>query len=189
MSSDSFAERGKALEESFFAKRNRELLEQLRSQQAAEAQAEELTRVTGIADASVIQHLVKLGLGSETIAAVSLVPLIQVAWADGKLETKEREAVLSAAREDGIESESPSYRLLQSWLEEAPEPKLMTVWQEYVSSMASSLSTDARDQIKSQLIGRARRVAEASGGLLGLGRKISPEEQRVLDDLQKAFET
>ena len=34
---------------------------------------------------------------------------------------------------------------------------------------------------------RARAIAEASGGFLGLGNKISTNEQRVLDAIAKAF--
>jgi hypothetical protein len=34
---------------------------------------------------------------------------------------------------------------------------------------------------------RARAVAQASGGILGLGSKISSNEQRVLDAIEKAF--
>ena len=34
---------------------------------------------------------------------------------------------------------------------------------------------------------RGRAVAEASGGFLGMGRKVSPNEQRVLDAIAKAF--
>ena len=34
---------------------------------------------------------------------------------------------------------------------------------------------------------RARAIAEASGGFLGLGNKISRNEQRVIDAIEKVF--
>jgi len=39
----------------------------------------------------------------ETVLALQLVPLAAVAWADGKIEPREREAVLKAAAAQGIE--------------------------------------------------------------------------------------
>jgi hypothetical protein len=36
-------------------------------------------------------------------------------------------------------------------------------------------------------MGRARAVAEASGGILGLGSKISKQEAQVLEDMERAF--
>ncbi len=39
-----------------------------------------------------------------------------------------------------------------------------------------------------EILGRARVVAEAAGGVLGLGKKTSPEEKVVLSQLEKAFQ-
>jgi hypothetical protein len=42
--------------------------------------------------------------------------------------------------------------------------------------------------MRDKLLGRARAVAEAAGGFLGLGKKISPEEETALGMLANAFE-
>ena len=41
--------------------------------------------------------------------------------------------------------------------------------------------------MKREVLGRAQRVAEATGGILGIG-KVSAAEQRVLDEIAKAFD-
>jgi hypothetical protein len=41
--------------------------------------------------------------------------------------------------------------------------------------------------LKQDLLGRARGVAEAAGGFLGLGKRISSAEQAVLTELEQAF--
>ena len=41
--------------------------------------------------------------------------------------------------------------------------------------------------MREKILGRARAVAEAAGGILGFGSKISPEEEVVLAELEKAF--
>jgi hypothetical protein len=45
-----------------------------------------------------------------------------------------------------------------------------------------------RNRLKSELLGRARRVAEAAGGFLGLGSKVSRAEEAILTELAAAFE-
>ena len=41
--------------------------------------------------------------------------------------------------------------------------------------------------MQERMVGMARDVAEASGGFLGLGSKISEEEQAVLDDIERTL--
>jgi hypothetical protein len=178
--------RGRALEESFFARRNEELLQKLRQKQAAEERRQALAAVSGITDDAVLDRLIELELCAETVAAAALVPLVEVAWADGAVQDREREAILRAAEESGIDQESTAHQLLENWLAEAPEPTLMDVWRDYVNALAEKVGGEEKEKLQSQLLGRARAVAEAAGGFLGLG-KISAKEQAVLEQLEKAF--
>jgi hypothetical protein len=77
--------------------------------------------------------------------------------------------------------------LFEQWLAEPPPPVLLAAWKDYISAFSSTLSQEARRTLKRELLGRARAVAEAAGGFLGLGRKISPAEERVLKQLEGAF--
>ena len=96
------ADREKVLEELFFEKHNRILAEPLRAErEQAEAQ-EGLATLTGSEDKALLETLVRLNLRVETWAAPSRLPLVEVAWADGKVHSKEREAVLSAAEANGV---------------------------------------------------------------------------------------
>jgi hypothetical protein len=49
------------------------------------------------------------------------------------------------------------------------------------------LEPHERKRVRDALLQRARAVAEASGGFLGLGPRISASEQRVLDRIAEAF--
>ncbi|MCA9185629.1 MAG: hypothetical protein KDA99_08420, partial [Planctomycetales bacterium] len=73
--------RRKALEDSFFAQRDQELLKQLHERLQEATQREALAMVSGIEDEEVLDFLLRLNLSSETAAALTLVPLIEVAWA------------------------------------------------------------------------------------------------------------
>ena len=59
---------------------------------------------------------------------------------------------------------------------------------EYIGALTQSLSVDASDRLRDEVLGRARQVAKEAGGFLGLGSKVSADEERVLAELEKAFD-
>jgi len=146
-----------------------------------------LAAASGVSDTAVLDSLINSGIGPDTIASVSLIPLVAVAWADRKMEAKEREAILKAATEAGIEASSASYSIMEKWLDEQPDDQLLGAWTEYVSAMKSTLDEAAVNQLKSSIVSRAQTVAEAAGGILGLGNKVSDAERNLLAKLEEAF--
>jgi len=126
-------------------------------------------------------------MSGQTVAALSLVPLLRVAWADGKLDEKERDAILQAAQSKGIEPGSASHALLDGWLVRKPDASLHDAWAAYVAALSSSLTQEQREHLRDQLVGFARRVAEAAGGFLGVG-KVSAAEEKALAAIEAAFE-
>jgi hypothetical protein len=188
MPKDFLEDRKKALEDSFFAKENEKLLEQMRRKQRKEAVRKPLAQVSGIDDDALLDQLVDLGIEPATWTAISLIPLVEVAWADDEADERERRAVLAAAEANGVFVGSPSHALLVSWLERRPDTLLFQTWGEYIVHLCSKLGEPEKQRLKSEVMGRARAVAEATGGILGLANKISAEEARVLAELEKAFE-
>src|SRR5262245_10054726 len=125
---EAFKHRARSLEEQFFAKRDTELLEKLRQRRYEEVTVVELGEASGITDPNLLANLAKLQINPATLAALSVVPLIDVAWADGTVSPEERDAVLKAAVESGVQKDGPGYRQLQAWLETRPSEQLMEVW-------------------------------------------------------------
>jgi hypothetical protein len=187
MADEFLGDRKKALEESFFVKENARLLERMKAEKKNKAIKERLAEISGIDDDAVLTKLASLDIEADTWAAISLVPLVEVAWADGKIDEKERRAVLSAAEANGISPGSPSHELLHSWLTHRPDARLLAVWGEYIVGLCANFSSREKAAVKEKVVGRARAVAEAAGGYLGLGRKVSPEEGVILSELEKAF--
>ena len=97
MSLDDVGRAGRSLEDAFSAKENARLLEELRAKDRQEERRKELRAVIQVQDDGLIDHLLALGLRPETVLAVTLIPLAMVAWADGSIEPREREAILQAA--------------------------------------------------------------------------------------------
>ena len=103
-------DRGRSLEDEFFRREDKRLLAKLSELKAAEMNREALARATGITRPEVLDKLLGLGVRAETVAALSIVPLVEVAWADGSLDPKERRAVLDRARDSGIAPGSTAAR-------------------------------------------------------------------------------
>ncbi len=123
----------------------------------------------------------------ETLVAFSLVPLVEVAWADGEIQPKERDAIIKAAIERGVEEDSPTCDLLRNWLQTKPDPKLLEVWKGYIEVLKDSLGERSRAHLKSGTMGRARAIAEAAGGFLGVA-SISAAEKKMIEELEWSFD-
>jgi hypothetical protein len=184
---DPFKQREKGLEEAFFKERDRQLLEKMRSQLSSMEETQKLAHVTGIVEEHVLANLVAAGVKADTLSAVTLIPMVEVAWCDGNIAPEERDAVLNAASGQGIHRDSVAYELLSHWLTEQPDPKIIGAWKEYVHEMARIMPKDSLATLKKNMLDRVHKVASAAGGFLGLST-ISRHEQAKIDELAKVWE-
>ena len=186
MSNESLGDSRKALEEAFFARENAKLRQQLRDLDNTKQKKAALAAASGITNDAVLEKLAALNISSETVAALALVPLIAIAWSDGSIDAKERTAVLAKAQEEGVSQGNVSHELFERWLSERPPANLLATWTDYVRALGETMSAEDRRFFKGRVLDRARGVAEAAGGFLGIG-KVSAHEQKVLDELASAF--
>jgi tellurite resistance protein len=180
-------DRRKSLEEAFFRKENEKLRARIEAEREREATRKALAGEAGIDDDALLDRLVELGIRVDTVEALVLVPLVMVAWADGRIDPDERAAVLRGAEAGGFTPDKPAYALLEAWTKERPPADLMTSWRSYIGALVKELSADQRAALEGRIVARAREVARASGGFLGFS-KISAEEEAVLKELEQAFE-
>ncbi len=173
-------DRRTGLEEEFFARENRELLARLRETQSRQDVKAALREASGISDEVVLDHFVEMGLLPETVAALTLAPLVQVAWSDGTLEGKEREAILASARERAdLAGGALGHGLLKGWLDQRPGEHLFEVWQGYAKTLMEAMDDDTKRRFREDLLQRVRSVAEAAGGTLGMGRTSGAERDVI----------
>lgn len=187
MADDVWAERRKNLEDAFFAERDRELLAKLKQHYDSSDQLAALRGVSGIKDDAVLQRLVDSGVNAGVFAALLLVPLVEVAWSDGHVEEGEKDAILKAAEEHAIARGTPPHVWLQQMLMQRPEPSVFAAWKLYVSTLARELPPAAVAASKTQMLHWITSVAEAAGGILGFGNKISTMEQATIHELARAY--
>lgn len=187
MSNEFLGDRRTALEEAFFSKENERLRQRLRDMDQARQHKQALSAASGITDDAVLDRLAALNIGSDTLAALSLVPLVAVAWADGNVDEQERRVLLSKASEMGLGQQDVSYQLFERWLAAPPPATLLAAWKDYIGAFSASLNPEDRRTLRHQLLHRARAVAEAAGGFLGLAGTVSPSEAKVLKELEQSF--
>jgi hypothetical protein len=181
--------RGKCLEDAYFAKEDRRLAVNLRHSLNAEECQKLLSHSVGLTDELAKQGFAHLQTGIEVVAAMALLPLVEVAWCDGEVSPKEKTAVLKAASEMGMELDSPLYMFLQQWLDRRPSPAAIQAWRDYIQAFTEMVEPTTAATVKTNILGRAEKIARIAGGILGFGNTISTAERHCLDELANAFVT
>ena len=181
-----FHDRGKALEDAFFSRVDQKLLQNLKASLESEDRRSSLGEVTGIESLEVLDQLIEVGATPESLVAVSIIPVVEVAWADGKLDQKEAAAIREIAHGEGIDQGSSGRQLLECWLNESPDSALYDAWYAYVSSIREILPSDKLNELRDSIVSHAQHVAKASGAKLGLNA-ISASEKSVLKRIEGAF--
>jgi hypothetical protein len=184
--SNSLEERGRALEDEFFHKQDLAKVAALKAKLETESNKEELRKASGMTDDDVLDRLVALGMRANTIAALSLVPLVAVAWADGEIQDDEKTAIMQGAHGKGLDVGSPGYELLSGWLAKRPAEGLLETWEHYIKALSAQLNDEQNRLLKNQIVGFAKIIATSSGGVLGFG-KVSGKEEAVLQRVESAF--
>jgi hypothetical protein len=179
---DAFKKREQALEDEFFHRVDEKLREELRQSIARDESRGALVEATGLTDAALLDELIDAGFQATTLAALSLVPAIFVAWADDKIDKPERETLLKAASEHGMKEDGLAWQMILSWLSQRPKKSLWETWQHYAKAVAQSLSIPSSGLLAGEIVKLSTAVAQASGGVLGFG-KVSNAEQRILDEI------
>src|SRR5688572_29758956 len=162
--SDPFEQRRIGFEEAFFKDRDRQLMEKMRSEISALEEKRKLAHVSGVVEERVLHNLVQAGMTAESLTAVTLAPMIEVAWCDGNVSAEERDAIVNAAADQGIKSDTAAFGLLKSWLEQRPDSHIIAAWKDYVQDVSSKMPPDSVVALKKAMIDRVTKVASAAGG-------------------------
>lgn len=132
----------------------------------------------------VAEEAMELGFDAETARVLPLIPLIQVAWADGKVTGRQFDKVKAKAKKFGVEADTPAYEFLELLLTEQPTG----VYFDRVNKVIRSIvDEDPGGDIRSNVLSWSKAVAESSGGFFGLTNPISKNERAVLDEFAELF--
>jgi hypothetical protein len=179
---DIIQERGRALEEEYFRKKDRELIEKMQRAARQEQDRKDLGAKTGLQDPELLDELQSLGFTPDTVSLLPLVPVIQVAWAEGGVTDAERKTLVKLARSRGIEEGSAADRQLQTWMEYRPEEQVFTSATRLIAAMLAGTGADLQNLSADDLVKYCESIASASGGMLGIAR-VSAEERALLKSI------
>jgi hypothetical protein len=183
---DSINPDARAREEDYFRKKDRELIEKMRQAAAADRTRRDLAAKTGLQDPALIAELEALGFTPDTIGLLPLVPILQVAWAEGGVSDAERKLLVDLARARGIDAGSAADGQLAAWMERRPAADVFAKATRLIRAMLDNTGGERGDLRAEDVIKYAESIAAASGGLFGLGR-ISAEERAALAQIEAAL--
>ena len=186
-----FSEREQALEANYFRQEDAKLLEKLRQRAPLDEIAAALRDKLQVDNPELLQRVRDLGVTPDTAAAFFAAPLVQVAWAEGKVSRQERETVIRLAQGRGVEEGSPAQAQLLEWLKVRPSDALFEAAVDILKYSFAVLSPEERDERIKAIVHACHEVAAASGGelarLLGLGDGVSSTEASTLDAITKTL--
>ena len=133
-------------------------------------------------------ELVHLGVGQENYRVLAILPLVQIAWADGVVQPAERALIMSALEKLNVSSPSATM-IVDSWLKHEPSlryltrgRKLLTELVRRTSGVGDSLTSETLDDV----VELCESVANAAGGVFGWGA-ICMEEREALSEIANAL--
>jgi hypothetical protein len=182
MPDDPLSGRKRAQEEDYFQKKDRELIDKARQRAKIQEQLRQLGEQVGITDPEVSRELADLGFTPETVKLLPLMPVLEVAWAEGGVTDAERKMVVDLARAREIEAGSPADTQLAEWLDRRPDESVFRRANRLINALFAS---EARFKLTpDDIIKSTEAIAEASGGLFGI-RRVSSDERATLDRILK----
>jgi tellurite resistance protein len=133
--------------------------------------------------------LKELRVPREAYRVVSMLPLVYVAWADGKIQKGERDVILHIAREQGM-LDHGGEEALARWLSEAPSKQKLKTDLAALNALARSdrrMMAEFGADEEQLLLAWCQDVADAAGGLLGLKSARTDAEKDALKTIAGAL--
>ncbi len=135
-------------------------------------------------DAEIILGLGRLGVDRDSYRVLTFLPLVQVAWADGKIQPAERRIIEGTAARYGC-AEGRAGDVLKRWLTERPGDRFFTRGRQLLVALAHKhrgLGAEIQMAEVADLVDLCEDVAHAAGGLFGLF-PVHVQERRAITEI------
>jgi hypothetical protein len=139
-------------------------------------------------DEQMRQELAFLEIDAESYGLVALLPLVQVAWADGTVQEGERGLIMDIAGKRGL-LEKGGLDTLEGWLKAPPSAHYLLRARKVLSELVNrtegpgaEVDLKTLDEIGAFCEG----VARAAGGLFGVG-SVKKDEHLAIEEIAAAL--
>ena len=140
-----------------------------------------------LSDRQLAERMLLLGFDAETASVLYLLPLIQVAWANGSVSRAERAQILRILRLREIPEGSRAWQMCESLLESRPTDIFLHNSRRLLQGMLKNKGRAVEVQVERELIELCLDVAEVSGGIFGFGRRVSGAEEEAIRAIAATF--
>ncbi len=134
---------------------------------------------------ALIESLTKLGINEENYRVLSTLPLVLVAWSDGRVQTAEQNKIFRVAGERGLLAGGGD-EVLTKWLQEKPTPAYFDLGLKTLVELARrrrGTGAAMSSRTLRKLIDMSLDVASTAAGLVNQLWTVSAVEREALDEL------
>lgn len=135
-------------------------------------------------DAELRVLLRSLGVDSRTWRIIAVLPLVQVAWADGSVHPSERKRVLAIAREHNVLA-GDGRLVLEGWLRFRPSGGYFDRGLQALRAIHGRGGLKECGMSNAGLMDCGNEVARAAGGFFGVLGTVHADERAALDGLRE----
>lgn len=137
-----------------------------------------LAGALSVDDEEVVERVRALGFDGDTGRIFDILPLIYVAWADGRIQAAERASILEVLRIREIAPGSEAWIFTEALLEQRPSQDYMELTLQLLKDVQAS-----NHKQPTTILELCAAIANASGGFFGFTSAINDEENAALEKI------
>ena len=134
-------------------------------------------------DPALLALVEEFGLDETTYPALQFIPLLYIAWSDGKIQSGEARKIRKIANQRGLASGAVG-KVLDEWLAHKPDD---TFFQGGLNLFLRIVQHSKSRQEITDIISLCNEVAHCAGGLFGMAYSVSKEEIEALEEIENTL--
>jgi len=170
-------------------KKKKDYYPEVKDQTEEEKTLDAIAESIGVYDEGLGRRMVDLGYDKDTAFLIGFIPIIQVAWADGKVDARETKKLYELAESRGLEKGSKGEEFFKKLITEKPDDEFFTRSLKIINEIVAKLPEKTRKESLKDLSSYCIAIATASGGVMGFGKKISEEERKLMREMAEELGT
>jgi hypothetical protein len=129
-----------------------------------------------------VEELHASGFRPSNVALLDVLPLVELAWADGRVSPRERQIVTAAAarRRDVRGS---AHTQLAAWLAQRPPDRVFRACRDTLRRSMQDRARSAAAHMRATLESEIALLVSSAGGLLGTDQPVTEEQRTIIRHL------
>lgn len=176
-------------EAEYFFQLDRELIEGMRRRAASQQERLRMAEASHIFEPAILEALENLGFDHDTVTLLFVVPLVQVAWADGSVSQIEHDHIFAVASLRGTAADSPAFGRLAEWLNRRPPEEFFEGALNVISAVLSILPPAEREACRQAIVLCCRDAAAAPCHVIGWVSRVCVAKRKAIEHISARLES